>query len=231
VAPTRREFFLSAGAIGATACVGEVEDDMTQGLTGMPGPEPWRMWGSSEIVTVDAAGATEQRQGQQLASIQYKRPETWSFLLAAHLLDGPIVALDQDFEVLFNLTVGLGRSVQSLGIQNVPVFTNDSTFARFRWRVPAGQRPGTRQFSMKWTSTTATPPLDDVVGATSARNLDWFVAQTIQCVATVVVPSASLGPVRFQVASYFSPRSHVRPDWFADGPASEKFRGGERGGT
>jgi hypothetical protein len=211
--------------------VGEVEDDdMTQGFSNIPGEVPWKMWGSSEIVTVQAAGATEQRQGQQLASVQYKRPETWSFLLYAKLLSGSQVALDQDFEVFFSLTIGTGRSVQTLGLPNIPAFTTDSVFARFRWRVPPFTTPGTRPFSAKWTQRTVTPPLDDIVGAGSALELDRFVAQTIQCEATVVVPSAALGTYRFQVASFFAPMSHVRPDWFMDKSDALKFRGAETGG-
>jgi hypothetical protein len=230
VAPNRREFFGVAGALGVAACVGEVEDDMNQGFSNMPGETPWKMWGSSETVVVDAQGATEQRQGQQLVSIDYRRPETWSFLLFAQLLGGPQVALDQDFEVFFTVTAGLGRAISSLGVPNIPAFTTDSVFARMRWRVPPFTSPGTRPFSRKWTQRTVSPPLDDIVGAGSAVELDRFVAQTIQCEATVVVPSASVGPVRFLVGAFFAPQTHIRPDWFADGPDAVKFRGGECGG-
>lgn len=188
------------------------------------------MWGSSELVVVDAQGATEQRQGQQLVSIDYKRPETWSFLLFAQLLSGTQNALDQDFEVFFTVTTGLGRAIASLGVPNIPAFITDSVFARMRWRVPPFISPGTRPFSRKWTQRTVTPPLDDTIGAGSAVELDRFVAQTIQCEATVVVPSNALGPVRFQIGAFFAPQTHIRPDWFLDGANSLKFRGNETGG-
>jgi hypothetical protein len=230
VAPNRREFLVGAGAIGATACVGEVQDDMTQGLTGRPGPEPWKMWGSSAIVQVDAAGATEQSLSQQLSSVRYKRPETWSFLLTARLLSGATnFGLDQDFEVDFFLQTGLGLNIEILGNAQVPAFSTDSVFARFIWRVPAGQPVGQRPFSQKWTTKTFTPPTDDTVGAGSARELDWFPAQNINCTARCVVPSAALGPIRFQVGAYFAPRSHVRPDWFLRNE-NLQFKGGEING-
>src|SRR5438477_7647781 len=77
------------------------------------GLPPWHLWGSSELVTIDggAPGAIPSF-SQQLAQINYARPDSWRFVFQMILTDvgagNPGAA---NFFLNWNLTLGLGRSV------------------------------------------------------------------------------------------------------------------------
>lgn len=58
--------------------------------------------------------------------------------------------------------------------------------------------------------------------------VDSFVAQSINCEARVTNTSVDpLVRIRATASGFFSPRTHIRPEWFKDG----KFKGGENDGT
>jgi hypothetical protein len=216
-----------AGALGASACVGEVDDDMTQGFTGIPGAVPWKMWGSSEVVSVQSTGAGGTQVVEQLASIQYRRPETWRFFLFARLLSGPTAIPAGNITCNFQLTTGVGRNIWNSSPGN-PSSTG-ANFGQFVWVIPGGATPGLLTSDSKYTSQVRTPLTNDG-DATSFRFLDQFVAETIQCSALLICATPAVGIFRLQVGAFFAPNTHVRPDWFA-AREQMKFRGAETGGT
>jgi hypothetical protein len=173
--------------------------------------KPWHMWGSEQTVQVPAGGATTQSAATpQLARVNYKRPETWTFFFVATLLQGVSSGATQAVFVAFDLTLGVGRS--------------STTVAGFR------------TFNINWT---VTPPVNQQFFASTAPNVtgtnapgtdgfvDSFPASEIQCTARCIVPATS-GAVVLTVGAYFSPRTHIRPDWYG-GPDDPLFNG-ERGG-
>lgn len=224
MAPNRREFFVGAGAVGVSACVGEVGDEMTQGVpSGMTGPAPWKMWGSS--VQLETASTVT---SEQIVSIDYRRPETWRFLLYCRLLDGQIGGAGQDFQVDFFVNMGVGRSMFQTAIGAV---FPQGQFATFGFTVPAGQRPGNQPNNNKWTTVVRTPPTSDgAVGGPFFERCETIVAQTIQCTARFTNAGVA-GVARAEVGAFFVPNVHIRPDWFMQAPNHLKFKGGETNGS
>lgn len=177
--------------------------------------KPWHLWGSEQTVIVPDAGVTVNSVGSvQLARVNYKRPETWTFYLGARLLAGPSSALTQAVFVAFDLTLGVGRSSTTI--------------------------LGFRTFNLNWT---VTPPINVQLSATTAPNvsgwtsapvtdgfIETFPSQDIQCTARCAIPATQAG-VTVSVAAYFAPRSHIRPDWYGSGnDRQHPLFSGERGG-
>lgn len=184
---------------------------------------PWHMWGTTATVAVPSTADERQPvKTQQLAAVHYKRPETWEFLLSAFLIQ-PITIVGVapffwKFQVEFDLIIGVGRNSVTLALPefifdpNVHSFTanDDQTLHRF------------------CTSFQATPISDEPAPVGSAPNVfDHFPAENIQCTARCFysgVPDTGT-IVTCTVGSFFSPRSHIRPDW-----AMQHFAGQELGG-
>lgn len=192
-----------AVASGLAAC------DPDEMRTGVP---PWHMWGDEKTIDVTSAGASGQGETQQIARVNYKRPETWRFFFVAELLEGSSTAGGAVF-VIFRTTIGVGRTSTS-----VPLGT-------FRFNVGAGAIVPTIKFSNHFVG----PPNDD--SAAAVQNvIDHFVAQDIQCQVQVVYQSGAGDKVTLRAAAYFAPEGHIRPEWFAPGPLESKFSGSETGG-
>ena len=195
---------------------------------------PWHMWGSSQQVSLTqtvAGGAPAQT--MQLARVNYRRPETWSFWLAARLTGGDVnpgpgaLVVEANVQVLF----GVGRSIFRSEDQG------QFGFARFLWSLPALVSPGGNLNNNKYTTRVNSVVLNDV-DATSFQPIDHIVAQDIQCWATFSILSVPVGnSVSAELTAFFAPRVHVRPDWFTelgeDVEVNEaiKYLGTERGGT
>jgi hypothetical protein len=187
---------------------------------------PWHMWGTSATLTVPhpSSSATQFVQSNQLARINYKRPDTWHFLFAAELLAAPdgVLANNVDVIVDFDLFVGIGRA--SVGMRGRP---GEPGFARitFHYSGPAAAQIGVT----KWTTQSQT----EVSNTPTVLNPNpivlpvvEFPAQDIQCAARVTTQSASAvdAPTKVEVHAYFAPKHHLRPDWFAqefDGDETE----------
>lgn len=188
------------------------------------------MWGSSLQIPVATGGFTAGEVTQQLSRISYARPETWSFLFAARLIaaarNNPV---QMTITVDFVLNLGIGRSSLDVDDRAPTVTTARPAFCRLAWSIggaaviPIG--------GLKWTSTVPSPPLDESrsLGAVEYP-VTHFPAQDIQCSARVTfrLGAPAVATATVQVHSYFAPRTHVRPDWFAD---KNMFRGNEIGGT
>lgn len=201
-----------------------------------PSP-PWHMWGTSERIFAPAVPAGtpnfESVNTGQLARINYKRPETWSFFFAGRILENAVsLGGDQLVEIIFDLNLGVGRSVfqtKQTRPQN-PLFAGNHGFCRLLWNIPpAGTGVGREA---KYTTQVASPLLND--NLTTALNvIDWFPAQDINCQCQLIhTKSDPDQTVLVEATAYFAPRTHLRPDWWRDlRDEGAIFRGGEVDGS
>jgi hypothetical protein len=174
------------------------------------GTTPWHMWGNKKTVnaTLSSLLGAAVVTTEQLANVQAKRPDTWRFFLVAQLNSMvPAVApgIDQ-ISVDFDLTFGLG-----LATQVIP------GFAHFEFD------PSTDIGRQIWTCA-ALGPKRTATDVASNQTTE-IVAQTIQCNARLQLNGAILGVAQLEVAAFFAPNVHVRPDWFLG-----QFDGNETGG-
>jgi hypothetical protein len=202
---------------------------------------PWHMWGSSQHVRVTQATAGGTYAASvQLARINYRRPDTWRFWLAARLLPSAIVPAPGPLavEIQFHLIVGVGRTMYQTELPPQPgVGLGTGYFGQFVYVVPAGFTPGgDNANNRKWTTRVHTPPLDDNT-PTSYELCDEFPAQDIQCQGSVFLGAAPAGyTLNAELTAWFAPNVHMRPDWWTSlheesaGNAG-RFLGTERGGT
>lgn len=178
--------------------------------------QPWVMWGSTQSPVFIPTGApgVASPVGVQLARIDYGRPESWTFLLGAQVKNftrdfGVVTA---DVQVDFDVTVGLGRSSYTL-----------ESFARFIW---SGILPNTGT-ALIWATEVRSPGFTS--SDTDEHIVKEFPAQSINVGVRVLATTsgAATNPkIAMDISAAFSPRTHIRPEWFKDG----SFRGGEQGG-
>lgn len=189
---------------------------------------PWHLWGNSETVTARGAvvGSPLNTPGRsQLLKISYGRPETWHWVFQSVLQQRPDVpVLGGTVDVLFDVTIGIGRSVIVM-----PAFERH----RWTWDNPARIPPvgstltttttlGNRLFSNLFA------PVGIVTEPTVISEI---VAQDIQVAVRLEVTTlGGLDDARVQVSGQLSPKTHVRPDWFLPGPPTAKYAGSETGG-
>ncbi len=196
------------------------------------------MWGGSARLTVTSGAvgpANATVSPAQLARISYKRPETWRFLFWGRLLGGTTgAAATTQIHALFDVFVGVGRSVFDTQKAILGVPANFNAFASLVWRVPAGTVPGQQNFNIKWLQRVPGYTYDDSGGATPpTRDTDLLVAEDISCRVRLVMSSGDPGvSVQAEVGAFFAPNVHVRPDWFSDDEEqAPQFPGGEVKGT
>lgn len=172
------------------------------------GIPPWHVWGSTQILRIRGNGNVTE--GQQLASINYARPDTWSFFMTAKIIQIDGVLPGNALRVEIALTVGAGRSATEL-----------DQFQFFDWTAPSIFTP-----SRALMCSSVEAPADNL-NRTGPNVIEWIPAQTLQCVAIGFfqgsVP-ANTSEVLVSVSAYFAPRSHLRPEWFRNPPV---FNGGE----
>lgn len=224
----KRREFLVLPALPALAC----DMPKTQLPAQFGGPPPWHMWGGSIVATstIPLTGVA-QNQGVQIAKVAYKRPESWNFLFYAELLATPAVQDTSVILVDFDIMIGIGRTVVTLGRSDTPApeaGTSENTrgYARLRWDTANPRFDSQR----KWTTVGTMPIPDDQEPTVGSRISEYFVAQDIQCKARVYVSGTVGFTYRVAVSAMFAPRTHIRPDWFQDAPDLQ-FRGAEQGGT
>ncbi len=186
------------------------------------------MWGTT-VKAISPSGQLNTTTNQQIARINYKRPETWSFFLAAKIVGGTVSG-GGILTVRMDLLFGVGRSVfdtrQSEG-QGIPRIA----FAVFAWDLAGITDPvQDTPFATKYTNRVLSPPLIDE-DLTTQQPLDWIPAQDIQVQSSFRHNKTDIADtVTLELSSYFAPRVHTRPDWLAEDPAKQ-FVGGETGGT
>lgn len=199
----------------------------------MPFPlAPWHMWGSSQRMRAVGGPPNRGVGSGQLAKINYKRPETWSFWLGAKLVGGDVntTGADSIIRVLIDIQIGVGRSVWMTQQQQIATSIATAGFCRFEWTVPNGGIPGNSLTNVKYTSAVRSPPTLDS-DPTTTDLIRTFCAQDIQCVASLIMVTGSpVAAVEAEVHAYFAPHTHIRPDWFQEADAAA-FLGKETGGT
>ena len=206
-------------------------------MTGFP-LAPWHMWGSTVRVSLPlVAPASARTVGRadnvQVARVTYKRPETWSFLFGARIVDGAATDVNRIVITYMNLVLGVGRSVFSTKSTPPGSPGTGIPFVQFRWNIGIGENPVNKANNARWTTSVTSPPLDDT--AADTHIIQWFPSENIQCEAygQVGVDGASAldNSVAVEVSAYFAPRTHVRPDWLSDSPKIPQYGGHETGGT
>jgi hypothetical protein len=218
---------------------------------------PWHLWGNSETFKVpvqNPALPLQQAVSGQLCKISYGRPETWHWLFAAKLIDGPnSPGFQTQLEVSFDLTVGLGRSAVLLRSLQSPVQDKSFESYFFQWGPLAANFPrGAQLYSTQVLAPNrqyrSDPPFPDQTGNPTAASdavapayataffpplIEQIVAESIQLQCHMIAVSApgspSLGQlVTVEVQALFAPKTHVRPDWFQIGaPPHTQFPGKE----
>ncbi len=181
------------------------------------GVPPWHMWGSDATVQLPRGNGTISlvQSSSQLARIRYKRPDSWSFLFWAVLLNGDTTGGDQSVECHFDISVGVGRS---------SVTIPDFCVLRFAWTGVAQPPLNIPLFS------SASPNQNSVASGfapTTNGVMTDFPASDIQCSCRAIAGGTN-DPATVQVAAYFAPKTHIRPDWY--GAANEPLFSDERGG-
>lgn len=201
----------------------------------LQGPPPWLLWGNTQEITAFATGGASAPipVSGQLAKISYKRPETWHWVFEARLLDGPVLpALGShaSVQILFDLTVGVGRSSVTL-----------VAFEQFviRWHGPANPPIGTQVFS-----TSVFGPnriIDPLITPNEVRDnfIDQITAEDIQLACRVIHQSTIAGTeAKVEVDAHFAPKNHIRPEWLgtaagtrSSGSGIPRFPAGEDKGS
>lgn len=215
---------------------------------GMP---PWHLWGNTQRISVPVQSSSNPGRRTstpgQLIKISYKRPETWHWLFAARLISGPnsdgVNSLQ--LQVIFDLTVGVGRSmVQVLGSPtaingNTPFEAYFFTWGPLAAIFPANAFLYSTQVLAPNRTFRSDPPFPNQGGfpvagefVTGPSVIDQIVAQDLQlncqliCLATA--GDAAIGQsVVVDVSAQFAPKTHMRPDWFRNAPEELIFAGSE----
>lgn len=196
------------------------------------GIPPWHMWGNSILLDPVPLGNEDLDVPEttgQLIKISYKRPETWHWILSARIVRAPgrplIPVSSVVVTVIFDLIVGVGRS--NIQMRN---------FETFQWAWVGEQEVPTEH--VMWSSSGLTPALaytplpDPEPDLTTRRTVDQLSAQDIQvsCRVSMLSEDGIGDPGAIEVSAVFAPKTHVRPDWFVDGPPELMFPGAETQG-
>src|SRR3989304_633227 len=173
----------------------------------------WDLWGDSKIIECPYTGifATTTVTGQ-LNKISYGRPETWNFFFYAKGFETILAVVpsivSQELKLDWNLTIGIGRSSTTIPGFEKYVFSG----------VPGSLLTG----QVIYSSMVIAPPR--TAGGLDPNQITEFVAQDIQMnVNGVYSFGATHGDLaKVEIAGYFAPMSHIRPEWF-----ERRFPGGE----
>lgn len=188
----------------------------------MPGLPPWHLWGNTQFfpgLVFPSSDGSELVAPRQLCKIAYGRPESWKFLFSAMVVEGkPSGSTAGVMIVDFDLTVGIGRSQVQL-----------ESFEEYQMALV---NPG-----IQFWSTEVVSPRRVTATATSTGVTDTIVAQDIQLNVSLRTGSvaADWSGVTVRVDAYFSPATHLRPEWHLrkgedTGAAAERFPGDEQKG-
>jgi hypothetical protein len=183
------------------------------------GEEPWHLWGNTQTLDISLAAGAFGTQGRGLLNqIKYARPDTWHWLWSAAFKSftpaaGPPLGTDLNIQIIWELSVGVGRSiVQSLGfdVWNIP--------------LPGGAAPPVGRLLL---ASQAIPiaPLNrlnsaGVIDPNPPPNIiDEIVAENIYLnVRTAIsLSGAAVGypyTAQLEFTGLWAPKHHARPDWF-----------------
>jgi hypothetical protein len=221
--PRDRLHWIAVAALlmSIAGCTTEIEDDDMSKV----GAPPWHLWGTTETMKAVSGQSVPT---SQLARIDYKRPETWRFLFFARVLGttpAQTGGAGRNVVVVFSVQVGLGRSQSTLGD---PSGLTGAAFELYNIQVP------TQVGTLFYSTSVHGPQRDSTVTPSpqTTNDIELLPAQSIQCTARVVANLDNPGDVALvEVAAYFSPNVHIRPEWFqADQALEAQFPGGENDG-
>jgi hypothetical protein len=202
---SRRQLLLGSGAF-ALGCKGNNKMDPQA----VP---PWHLWGGSTSIVLTREQPATGAGGQQVARVAYGRPDTWEFLFVCKIVGivGPLAPAPYD--VRFQLNVGVGRSSVDL-----------PDFAQFQFQP--GDPAGTAKFCTQIQTADINQFFQFAPTVMMPNVVDHFPAQDIQCAARAFAETAlSVGTeIRIEASAYFSPRSHIRPEWSGT-PVGTRFSG------
>ena len=170
---------------------------------------PWHLWGGSESLDLVSGGVvTTPVTGHQLVKIAYGRPETWSWLFLAKMVEGP--ATPGKIEVFFNLTTGVGRATGQ--IYGQPINLPTQAFEKYVFQWGGGAAPLN---SIKWSTEAFGPQRDDTVSPSPENRITEIPAQDIQLEIVANLQTVAAGDrAKIIVSAFFAPKNHIRPEWF-----------------
>jgi len=200
------------------------------------GTPPWHLWGNNVPVSVKLlSGVFGQGVSGQLTKVTYKRPETWHWLFSAKILDFgalPPVGTTLNLAIIWDVTVGIGRSVQQNAIFDL-------------WNIPITSASGNIRGRTLW-ATQAVPGAGGSLGRLDASGtidptpptnfVNELVAQNIQLNASAALTlSGALAGYPYsavvELGASWAPKNHIRPDWFLKSSPDSVFTGEETGGS
>lgn len=189
---------------------------------------PWHLWGNTEQVTITTgAFGTASIQTKQLNKVGYKRPESWHWFFGAKLVAGPTPSSPQEagIRVHIDVTIGMGRSVYI--IPDFEVF-------QWVWSDPGGGTLPDPPLGVLLYSTEAIGPNrsfnNDAAPTPIANRINQLVAQDIQVQARIEAIGNFPATYVVDVSGFWSPKTHIRPDWLQVGTVPEAMFGGEEVG-
>lgn len=173
----------------------------------MPGIKPWHLWGGDAAFDIGGDSPASIQGTTQIARVNYGRPETWRFLAFAQLdalPNPPAPQANAPLVVIYNLTIGVGRTVLQLPAVILGFGQGSTTLAQ--GQVAYGQViPSQGQLVQAQ---------DGSAIAAVSSNSETFVASDIQVNVTaewLIIPAPS---ARVRCSVLFAPNVHVRPEWF-----------------
>jgi len=181
------------------------------------GSTPWHLWG--QVITVpytNTSGALDITP-QQIANVNYNRPETWTFLLGFGVQSSPGASFGGDAILRMDLLVGLGRS--NMKIDNF-----------WRQRFTAAQLNSNNNFFRHTTRAQTFDTDNATAGITDTTNfVELLPAQSIQVQFRTSILFS--GQLTITAMAFFAPVHHHRPEWHMvkGGKPEPRFQG-ELGG-
>ncbi len=178
---------------------------------------PWHLWGGTKTLVCPYTGIFSTTVvTEQTNKISYGRPETWNFLFFAKVIEQTLAVVPStvsaSLDLYFHLTVGIGRS--STTIEN---------FEHYEF----GAAPGSSLVGQIRYSTMVIAPAR-TASSTDRNEITEIVAQDIQMNVNGVYDFGEThgDSAKVEVATYFAPMTHIRPEWFL-----RQFSGGEENGS
>lgn len=213
----------------------------------MPAPRavspPWHLWGTSVLHEQAATilPAPNVLIGtQQMVNVRYGRPETWHWFFAAEIIQAAAVPGAGDtagVSVRFVVNLGLGRANfaverrASAGVDGIGAFEQFG----WLWGVPLSGSQSAPVNQQIYSTQAVGPNRNQStagLAAPIANPISQVVAETITVEARVTYNRSALAgadTLRLQIAAFFAPKTHIRPDWYLgeNHDETEQFPGGE----
>lgn len=198
---SRRSLLLLASA-APLGCAFETEELLPN--SGIP---PWHLWGSSQSLALEVTSAgILTATSNQLARIDYGRPENWQFLFFAQASGYTGGGGGFSLDVNFDVSIGLGRAAYTIsGFEHYIIVNANQNQAFYSSEVigPARFAGDTK---------------DNIISALAAQSLNVVVRTNFN--------PAAPAKITLNIACGFAPSTHVRPEWYHG-----KMPGGEDHGT